>query len=114
MLQLDMRHRIQHARLCSTVDFKDHIKKSGDAYLVFDRDISTKSSTRTSEGCKVFQLCPTARPSEICPTEGSTLTIARNNKQLINLLLKLVVHWCGHSMSRNMTPSILKRELSLI
>ena len=72
--------------------FKDHIKeklKSGDVYLVFDRyeNFSTKSSTRTSrmaEGCKVFQLCPTAP----LPSQKVTLTITRNKKQLINIICK--------------------------
>ena len=72
--------------------FKDHIKeklKSGDVYLVFDRyeNFSTKSSTRTSrmaEGCKVFQLCPTAP----LPSQKVTLTIIRNKKQLINIICK--------------------------
>ena len=72
--------------------FKDHIKeklKSGDVYLVFDRyeNFSTKSSTRTSrmaEGCKLFQLCPTAP----LPSQKVTLTFTRNKKQLIDIICK--------------------------
>ncbi len=72
--------------------FKDHIReklKSGDVYLVFDRyeNFSTKSFTRISrmaEGCKVFQLCPTAP----LPSQKVTLTITQNKKQLINIICK--------------------------
>ncbi len=68
--------------------FKHHIEY-GDVNLVFDRyeNFSTKSSTRISrmtEGCKVFQLCPTAP----LPSQKVTLTITQNKKQLIDIICK--------------------------
>ena len=70
--------------------FKDHIKeklKKGDVYLVFDRynNYSTKSSTsisRMAEGCKVFQLSPTAP----LPSQTVCLTITQNKKQFIDII----------------------------
>ena len=70
--------------------FKDHIKeklKKGDTYLVFDKynNYSTKSSTRIArmaEGCKVFQLSPTAP----LPSQKICLTITQNKKQLIDIV----------------------------
>ena len=72
--------------------FKDHIKeklKKGDTYLVFDKynNYSTKSSTRIArmaEGCKVFQLSPTAP----LPSQKICLTITQNKKQLIDIICK--------------------------
>ncbi len=61
----------------------------GDVYLVFDRyeNYSTKSSTRISrmaEGCKEFQLSPTAP----LPSQKICLTITQNKKQLIDIICK--------------------------
>ena len=72
----------------SVMDYVNKFKeklKSGDIYLVFDRyeNFSTKSS-RMAEGCKVFQLCPTAP----LPSQKVTLTITRNKKQLIDIICK--------------------------
>ena len=72
--------------------FADHIKeklKKGDTYLVFDKynNYSTKSSTRIArmaEGCKVFQLSPTAP----IPSQKICLTITQNKKQLIDIICK--------------------------
>lgn len=72
--------------------FKDMIKErlsSGDVYLVFDRyeDFSTKYSTRISrgsDGCRVFQLSPTAP----LPSQKLMLTVTQNKKQLIDIICK--------------------------
>lgn len=72
--------------------FQDMIKErlsSGDVYLVFDRyeDFSTKYSTRISrgsDGCRVFQLSPTAP----LPSQKLMLTVTQNKKQLIDIICK--------------------------